>query len=69
MHEDQTRINATISYFFLGPLFLLARAGSPLAESYVHSHAKRASIIMLLGGIVYGIYFVVFQSLLTAPIF
>ncbi len=53
---EQDRINATISYFFLGPIFLLAKRGTPLAEPYVRAHAKRASIIVgltILVGIVY----------------
>lgn len=49
MYEEQARINAMISYFFLGPIFLLARSGSPLADPYVRLHAKRASIILLFG--------------------
>jgi hypothetical protein len=42
-----------ISYFFLGPLFLLAKRGTPLAEPYVRGHAMRASIIMLIGFLAY----------------
>ena len=54
--SEQDRINATISYFFLGPIFLLAKRGTPLAEPYVRAHAKRASMIVgitLIVGIAY----------------
>lgn len=53
---EQDRINAVISYFFLGPLFLLARTGTPLANPYVREHSKQSSIIIgmsFLVGIVY----------------
>ena len=55
--DEQTRINAAISYFFLGPLFLFAKSGTPLADPYVKIHAKRASGYILAGIIAYGIYF------------
>lgn len=45
-----------ISYFFLGPLFLLARQWTPLAEPYVRGHAMRSSIILGLWGIGYIVY-------------
>ena len=54
---EQDRINAMISYFFLGPLFLLAKKGTPLAETYVRWHAKKASTIITIMLIVYGFYF------------
>lgn len=57
MYEEQARINAMISYFFLGPIFLLARAGSPLADPYVRVHAKRSSFILLFGLCGYAGYF------------
>ena len=53
---EQDRINAMISYFFLGPLFLLAKKNTPLADPYVRGHAKQSSIIIgmtLIIGIVY----------------
>lgn len=56
MHEEQARINATISYFFLGPLFLIAKSGSPLADPYVRLHSKKSSLIIgwwLLGYLAY----------------
>ena len=45
-----------ISYFFLGPLFLLAKKDTPLADSYVKGHAKRASIIIAIASIIYIAY-------------
>lgn len=48
--DPQIRNNAIISYFFLGPLFLLAKSGTPLAHPIIQHHARRSSIIML-GGI------------------
>lgn len=53
---EQDRINAMISYFFLGPLFLLAKKNTPLADPYVRGHARQSSIIIgmtLIIGIVY----------------
>lgn len=66
--DEQTRINAAISYFFLGPLFLLARSGTPLADPYVKIHAKRASGYMLIGVIGYVIYFLL-KPYITLVIF
>jgi hypothetical protein len=57
MYDEQSRINAIISYFFLGPLFLLAREGTPLSEGYVRWHARRSSLIIACGVIVYIAYF------------
>ncbi len=54
--NEQDRINAMISYFFLGPLFLLAKSGTPLSMNYVKGHAKNASKIIsffILSVIVY----------------
>ncbi len=45
-----------ISYFFLGPLFLFAKSGTPLADSYVRGHAKRASMIIGLTLISFIVY-------------
>jgi hypothetical protein len=50
--NTQARINAMIAYFFLGPIFLLVRSDTPIAEPYVRGHAKRASAIMGIGLIV-----------------
>lgn len=44
----QTRTNAVISYFFLGPLFLLAKNNPNFAEPFVRAHAKAASKAVLL---------------------
>jgi hypothetical protein len=44
--SEQSRINAVTSYFFLGPIFLLAKKDTPLADPYVRSHAKKASMII-----------------------
>lgn len=42
-HSSQTRINAAISYFFLGFLFLLARNHPQFSLPFVRAHAKRAT--------------------------
>lgn len=55
--NEQDRINAMISYFFLGPLFLLAKSGTPLAEGYVKGHARNASKIILTFGCISILYF------------
>jgi hypothetical protein len=49
MPDIQTRLNAVIAYLFLAPIILLARSGTPLAEPYVQSHARRASVIIIIG--------------------
>ncbi len=67
MYEEQARINATISYFFLGPIFLLARGGSPLADPYVRTHAKRSSFIMMFGCLGYAAYFLLKPLLTWTP--
>lgn len=46
MYPEQTRINAAISYFFLGPFFLLSRKNSPFWEKFVQQHSKKATIII-----------------------
>ncbi len=67
MYEEQARINATISYFFLGPIFLLVRNSGPLTDPYVRLHAKRASIIMAFGLVGYITYFLLSPFLVLAP--
>ncbi len=52
----ETRINAMIPYFFLGPLILFAKKGTPLADSYVQNHAKRATLVMLFGIVSFVVY-------------
>ena len=54
--NEQSRINATISYFFLWPLFLLAKSGTPLHDPFVRTHAVRSSIIISIGFFVYLLY-------------
>lgn len=66
MHDEQARINATISYLFLGPVFLLAKAGTPLAEKYVQDHAKRASFLILGSLGIYLIYYFIKPILLIS---
>jgi hypothetical protein len=56
MPDISTRINALIAYLFLGPLLLLAKSGTPLADPYVRGHAKKASIIILIGILIFFIY-------------
>jgi hypothetical protein len=54
--DNQDRINAMISYFFLGPIFLLAKKNTPLANPYVHTHAKQSSMIIGITLIVFLFY-------------
>jgi hypothetical protein len=56
MPDISTRINALIAYLFLGPIMLLARSGTPLADPYVRGHARRASMIIAIGAIVFALY-------------
>jgi hypothetical protein len=56
MIEQQARNNAMICYFFLGPIFLLARKNTPLSHPYVRLHAKKSSLILwawIIGYILY----------------
>lgn len=64
MPDISTRINALIAYLFLGPLLLLSKKGTPLADPFVRGHAKRASIIILIGFISYIIYYSIHSILL-----
>ncbi len=41
--NEQSRINAVISYFFLGPFFLFAKKNTPLSDPYVREHSKVAT--------------------------
>ena len=63
--NEQSRINAVISYFFLGPLFLLAKKGTPLAEQSVQMHAKKSSKIILITLIFLFLYFFLLKNLLN----
>lgn len=56
MPDISTRINALIAYLFLGPIMLLAKNGTPLADPYVRWHAKRASLIIVIGALVFVFY-------------
>jgi hypothetical protein len=56
MPDISTRINALIAYLFLGPIMLFARPGTPLADQYVQSHSRRASLIIAIGAIVFALY-------------
>ena len=56
MPDISTRINALIAYLFLGPIMLLARSGTPLADPYVRGHARRANLIIAIGAIVFALY-------------
>lgn len=68
MYDEQTRINATISYLFLGPIFLLAKKGTPLAEKYVQDHARRASLLIAASiGVYISYYFI--QDILSVSLF
>lgn len=56
MPDISTRINALIAYLFLGPIMLLAKSGTPLANPYVRGHARRASLIIAIGAIIFALY-------------
>jgi hypothetical protein len=56
MLDITIRINAIIAYLFLGPIILLAKKDTPLGDSFVRWHAKRASIIILIGIIAFFCY-------------
>lgn len=68
MYDEQTRINAAISYLFLWPIFLLARKETPLAHPYVQLHAKKSSFIIALGFLSLCIYSFL-EPLLTFALF
>lgn len=65
MYDINTRINATIPYFFLGPFLLLARAGTPLAHPFVQVHARAATKIIGFGILGWIVYFFTRQYLLV----
>ena len=65
---EQDRINAMISYFFLGPLFLLAKKGTPLAETYVRNHSLKATKIIGNTFIFGVIYFILSPYIQIAPL-
>lgn len=64
MPDISTRINALIAYLFLGPLLLLSKKGTPLADPFVRGHAKRASIIIAIWLILFVIYYWIHNILL-----
>ncbi len=66
--DEQSRINATISYFFLGPLFLISKKGTPLSSPFVRGHALRSSLIISLAGVAYAVYIFFLKSWLTFSI-
>lgn len=68
MPAISTRINALIAYLFLGPIILLARSGTPLADPYVRGHARRASLIIVIGAIIFVLYRAI-HSYLTFALF
>lgn len=68
MLDENTRINAVITYLFLGPIMLFAKAGTPLWDAYVQSHARRASVIQLMGFVFLGLYFFI-KKYLTFGVF
>lgn len=63
MPDISTRINALIAYLFLGPLFLLTKEGTPLWHPFVRWHAKRASLIILIGLASSVVYFFIRHTL------
>lgn len=54
--NEQSRINSVIAYFFLGPVFLLAKSGTPLADPVVRSHAKKSTEIIVITLIAFLVY-------------
>ncbi len=68
MIDISIRINAIIAYLFLGPIILLAKKDTPLADSFVRWHAKRASIIIILGIFAFILYRVI-HGLLVFGVF
>lgn len=58
-----------IAYFFLAPIFLLVRPGTPIGHPYVRWHARRASLIMLGGLVVILSYVFLIQGLVTFQVF
>lgn len=67
--NEQSRINATISYFFLGPLFLLVRGDTPFSDPFVRGHARRASVIIGVSLVIILIYLFLIQPLITWSLF
>lgn len=57
MYDQNTRINAAITYFFMGPIFLLARAGTPFSHPFVREHAKKSSLYMAIFAVILFIFF------------
>ncbi len=56
MPDISIRINALIAYLFLGPIMLFAKKDTHLAHPYVREHAKRATIIMIIGIVAFILY-------------
>jgi hypothetical protein len=67
--DEHSRINAMISYFFLGPLFLLAKRGTPLREEFVHVHALRSSVIIGISCIALLCYSLLLSDLINFSLF
>lgn len=53
-HQD--RLNAVIAYFFLWPVFLLAKNDTPLGHPFVQEHAKKSSVILLTFWSLYAVF-------------
>ena len=62
-HKD--RVNAAISYFFLAPLFLLARHNPNLSHPFVRNHAKHAVRLLAFAGIFLFVHHWFLSDLLT----
>jgi hypothetical protein len=67
--DAQSRINAMIAYFFLGPLFLIVPKGTPFGEEYVRGHAKRASMIIGASILIIGSYLFLLSPILDFQFF
>lgn len=63
MYDQQIRINAAISYFFLGPLFLFSKKQYAISNDFVQWHARRATFHILGALIVFAVLYLLRQFL------
>ncbi len=54
---SRDRVNAAIAYFFLAPIFLLAKRNPNFAHPFVRSHAKSATKFIL----VFVVFFILYK--------
>lgn len=65
MSTQKIYTNAAISYFFLGPLFLLAKNNPDFSETFVRNHAKVATKIYGLLAVYLLLHFVFLSKILN----